>query len=230
MAAQVPGAGERQARRCPLRAVAQGHHRRGRALPADAGQPGPAAGGECLADRGHPRGPQPRGAPRDGGGRADRQPADPHRLRAVPAGRPGRGRGRGGAPAHPARSVGDRGGEPRRARRSPPAGPRRPVRRSRVPRRRPRASPTRGRRGRASRPSRPASPEAGPESALSASRRARHRAQDRAQDRALHRPAGHRVRGTRSGTAGPRRPARRAKPARAAKRGPFMRRGLGLYC
>ena len=57
----------------------------------------PPAGGERLADGGAPRGEQPRGAAGAGGGRADGQPADPGVLRAVPARRPGAGRGRGGA-------------------------------------------------------------------------------------------------------------------------------------
>jgi len=58
---------------------------------------------------GHARGPEPRGAPGDGGGRADGEPADPRQLWPLPAEQDEAGRRGRGQAAGAARTVG-RGG------------------------------------------------------------------------------------------------------------------------
>ena len=77
-----------RARRGDARAAPSRHHRRRRAVPADAGRDRPAAGVERLADAWLSARGESRDSAGAAGGRAGGQPADPGRLRAVPARRP----------------------------------------------------------------------------------------------------------------------------------------------
>ena len=63
----------------------------------DRGDARPRAGRQCLAHLRHARGQEPRGQERARPSRPRGEPADPRVVRPVPARRPGRRRGRGGA-------------------------------------------------------------------------------------------------------------------------------------
>ncbi len=130
LAAQVPRPGQGQPDRPRSGTAAQGHHRRGRALPADGRHDRPDAGRQCLADRRPARGQEPRDPPRDVGDQPDGEPADPRQLRPVPAERHaarrgGRGARQGAArPAWAVRATEDEADRHAHAPRPPPhAGP-----------------------------------------------------------------------------------------------------------
>ena len=105
-AAPLPGAGERQSQRPDLRAPATGRDHRWRGFRADGDSAGQSAGGECLADRRHPRRPEPRDPSRDDPCRLAGEPVDPRRLWPVQAGGTGKKPGVRGQAQGAARSTG----------------------------------------------------------------------------------------------------------------------------